>query len=71
MIKTSREMERAYYEPVELQIDENVGMTVYTVRVVDKYGNGYDSCTTYRTFQVFDNENTAKAVVNGLNKGVL
>jgi len=62
-------MERAYYEPVELQIDENYGITVYPVYIFLQ--NEHPTAKNYRLFQIFEKEYVAKAVVNGLNNGIL
>jgi len=62
-------MERAYYEPVELQIDENIGTTAYPVYILLR--NAQPTEQNYRLFQIFEKEYVAKAVVNGLNNGIL
>ena len=62
-------MKKAYYESVELQIDENSGTTVYPVYIFLQNVNPI--VENYRLFQIFEKEYVAQAVVNGLNNGIL
>jgi len=63
---------KAYYETIKAPIDEEIAMKLYVVYVRDiHYEQTHQLCNTSRMLNIYDKEETAIAVVNAINKGLL
>lgn len=61
----------AYYNKIEAPIDEEKGMRLYVVYYETIRGDGYSTHSIYKMIGVYDSEDTAKAVVNAFEKGLI
>lgn len=61
----------AYYEKIEAPIDDEKGMTLYAVYYEAVRGDGITCGSVYKPIGVYENEETAKAVVNALEGGLI
>lgn len=59
----------AYYEKIEAPTDNDNGMYLYVVYTRDiRYEQIHPEWDTRRLMNIYDKEDTAKAVVNAINK---
>lgn len=61
----------AYYKTVEAQINDEVAMKIHVVYYEAVRGDGMTSGSVYKLIGVYDNEVTAKAVVNAIKGGLI
>ena len=54
---------------MSVQISEELAMTVYKVEYEAVQGNGYDTCSYFRTFGVYERREVAEAVRKGIEDG--
>lgn len=59
----------AYVKKIEIPINEEVLMDMYKVVYCYVYGNGYDSGSRWCDFGVYEREDIANAVAEGINAG--
>lgn len=59
----------AYYKKIEAPIDDDNGMYLYVVYTRDiRFEQTHPECDTRRLMNIYDKEDTAKAVVNAINE---
>ncbi len=61
----------AYYKKIETSIDETTYMRLYVVYYEAVRGDGITCGSVYKPIGVYENENTAKAVVNAIKGGLI
>lgn len=61
----------AYYNKIEAPIDDEKGMTLYVVYYEAVRGDGMTCGSVYKPIGVYENEDTAKAVVNAIKGGLI
>lgn len=61
----------AYYKKIEAPIDKTIGMMLYVVYYEAVRGDGITCGSIYKPIGVYENEDTAKAVVNAIEGGLI
>lgn len=62
---------KAYYEKRDVAINKSDAMTLYVVYYEAVIGNGYSTGSIWKPFGAYEKEETAIAVKNAINEGII